>query len=53
MTNFRRTLDYDGTEFDYDVDRMYGHLNDELYTYVQYATFDKITLPKSYFIEKK
>ena len=53
MTNFRRTLDHDGTEFDYDVDRMYGHLNDELYTYVQYATFDKITLPKSYFIEKK
>lgn len=53
MTNFRRTMDHDGSEFEFDVDRMYGYLNDKLYTYVQYATFDKITLPKSYFIEKK
>ena len=40
-------------EFEYDVDRMYGHLNNELFTYVQFATFDDITLPKSYFVLQK
>jgi hypothetical protein len=53
MPNFRGTLNNDAVEYEFDVDRMYGYLNDELHTYVQYATFDKITLPRSYFIIKK
>lgn len=53
MPNYRGTLDHNDEEFEFDVDRMYGYLNEELFTYAQYATFDKITLPRSYFIEEK
>ncbi|PJA06927.1 MAG: hypothetical protein COX70_08505 [Flavobacteriales bacterium CG_4_10_14_0_2_um_filter_32_8] len=53
MPNFRTTLNHDGVEFLYDVDRMYGYLNNELFTYIQFATFDQLRLPKSYFIKKK
>jgi len=53
MLNFRTTLNHDGVEFLYDVDRMYGYLNNELFTYIQFATFDQLRLPKSYFIKKK
>jgi hypothetical protein len=53
MPNFRGTMNSEAVEYEFDVDRMYGHLNDDLFTYVQYATFDKITLPKSYFIVQK
>jgi hypothetical protein len=50
MPNFRKITDPITTEvYDFDVDRMYGYLNDELFTYVQFATFDNITLPKKYF----
>jgi len=50
MPNFRKTEDSNSGEiFMYDVDRMYGHLNNDVFTYVQFATFDKITYPKSYF----
>lgn len=50
MPNFRKTEDSNSGEiFVYDVDRMYGHLNNDVFTYVQFATFDKITYPKSYF----
>jgi len=50
MPNFRKTKDSNSGEiFMYDVDRMYGHLNNDVFTYVQFATFDKITYPKSYF----
>ena len=50
MPNFRKLQDpKDLTEFEYDVDRMYGYLNGELFTYIQFATFDNITLPKRYF----
>ncbi len=51
MPNFRKTLDHDEKEFPYDVDRMYGYLNNELFTYIQFATFDNITLPKRYFLK--
>lgn len=50
MPNFRETEhSATGEIFEYDVDRMYGYLNNDVFTYVQFATFDKITYPKSYF----
>jgi len=53
MPNFRTIIDDStGEEFVYDVDRMYGYLNNELFTYIQFATFDNITLPKKYFTNK-
>jgi hypothetical protein len=53
MPNFRQLEDpKDGSIFEYDVDRMYGYLNNELFTYVQFATFDNITVPKKYFTDK-
>jgi hypothetical protein len=53
MPNFRGTTDTDNVIYEFDVDRMYGFLNDDIFAYIQYATFDNITLPKSYFILKK
>jgi hypothetical protein len=53
MPNFREVKNNDDVEYEFDIDRMYGHLNNELFTYVQFATFDKITLPKSYFVRQK
>ena len=53
MPNFREVKSNDDVTYEFDVDRMYGHLNNELFTYVQFATFDKITLPKSYFVLQK
>lgn len=52
MPNYRKTMGKDGQEAPYDVDRMYGHLNDELFTLIQFATFDEIRYPKDYFIKK-
>lgn len=52
MPNFRKTIGKDGQEAPYDVDRMYGYLNDELFTLIQFATFDEIRYPKDYFIKK-
>ena len=53
MPNYRTTLDPStGEPFEYDVDRMYAHLNGELFVFVQFATFDNITLPRSYFLNK-
>ena len=52
MQNFRDLLDHDGTPFEYDVDRMYGHLNNQDFTYIQFATFDQITVPAAYFFKK-
>jgi len=50
MPNFRETEhSFTGELFEYDVDRMYGYLNNDVFTYIQFATFDKITHPKSYF----
>lgn len=52
MPNFRQTEhSVTGEIFQYDVDRMYGYLNNDVFTYVQFATFDKITYPKTYFIK--
>ena len=52
MPNFRKIVDKNEKEYPYDIDRMYGYLNNELFTYIQFATFDQITLPRSYFIKK-
>ena len=53
IPNFKETINgKTGEAFDYDVDRMYGYLNNEFFIYVQFPTFDKITLPKSYFTAK-
>ena len=50
MPNFRKTEhNVTGEMFEYDIDRMYGYLNNDVFTYVQFATFDKLTFPKSYF----
>jgi hypothetical protein len=53
MPNFRGIVDKEEKEYVYDVDRMYGYLNDDLFTYIQFATFDKLTLPKTYFKKRK
>jgi hypothetical protein len=53
MPNFRETEhSTTGEVFEYDIDRMYGYLNNDVFTYVQFATFDKITYPKSYFTKE-
>ncbi len=54
MPNFRTTLNpVDGTPFEYDVDRMYGYVNNELFVYIQFATFDEITIKKDDFLIKE
>lgn len=54
MPNYRKIINpVTGEEFPYDVDRMYAYLNGELFIYIQFATFDNITLPKSYFLTRK
>ena len=53
MPNFRQVLDKNEEPFEYDVDRMYAYLNDDLFVFIQFATFDQITLPKSYFLRNK
>ena len=53
MPNFRKVTDpATEIEFPYDIDRMYAHLNGELFLFVQFATFDNITYPRSYFLDK-
>jgi len=53
MPNFRKVLDTNGEEFPYDVDRMYAYLNDELFTFIQFATSDDLRIPKDYFLKKQ
>ncbi len=53
MPNYRALLDKNGKQFPYDVDRMYAYLNDELFIFIQFATFNKITLPLKAFLIKK
>lgn len=53
MPNFRTLLNTKGEPHPYDIDRMYGYLNEDLFTYVQFATFDQLRLPKSYFLKNK
>ncbi|MCB0400763.1 MAG: DUF4340 domain-containing protein [Flavobacteriales bacterium] len=50
MPNYRQIQDKNEQLYLYDVDRMYAYLNDELFVFIQFATFDQITLPKSYFL---
>ncbi len=53
MPNFRETLDpVTGDLFEYDVDRMYANINKELFVYIQFATFDEITIKKDDFLIK-
>lgn len=52
MRNYKQTLDDNGTPYPYDVDRMYAILNDDAFLiYIQFYTFDKITLPKQVFLK--
>lgn len=53
MPNYRQTLDKNEEPFLYDVDRMYALLNDDLFLFIQFATFDQIKLPKAIFKNKK
>lgn len=52
MPNYRQTLDKNEQPYIYDVDRMYALLNDDLFLFVQFATFDQIKLPKAYFLRQ-
>lgn len=52
MPNFRTLLDDKGELRLYDVDRMYGYLNDDLFLFVQFVTFDKLSFPKTYFTKQ-
>jgi len=52
VPNFKGMLDLEGNESTHDLDRMYGYLNNNLFLYVQFATFDQITLPRSHFLKK-
>ena len=53
MPNFRQTLDpVSGELFEFDVDRMYANINKELFVYIQFATFDEITVKKDDFLIK-
>lgn len=53
MPNYRQLMGKDGQPYLYDVDRMYALLNDELFLFIQFATFDQLTIPKAYFLQKK
>lgn len=53
MPNYRKTLDKNEEPFMYDVDRMYALLNDELFLFIQFATFDQIKLPQAIFRKRK
>ena len=52
MSNYKQVLDDVGNPYPYDLDRMYGVLNDDLLLYIQFHTFDVITLPKQIFLKK-
>jgi hypothetical protein len=51
MRNYKNVLDDNGEPYLYDLDRMYGYLNDEVLVYIQFHTFDKITLSKDVFLK--
>lgn len=51
MPNYKQVLDDEGNPYPYDLDRMYGILNDDLLLYIQFHTFDVITLPKQMFLK--
>lgn len=53
MRNYKNVLDDNGEPFPYDLDRMYGYLNNEVLVYIQFHTFDKVTLPKQVFLKSK
>lgn len=54
MPNFREiTSPVDGLPYKYDVDRMYALINKELFVFIQFATFDKLTIKKDDFLIKE
>ena len=52
MPNYKKIADAEGNIFPYDLDRMYGLYNEELFVFIQYRTFDKLLLPKAYFLKQ-
>lgn len=52
MPNYRQIMKPNEEPYEYDVDRMYAYLNDDLFIYIQFPTFDKITLPKDFFTKE-
>ncbi len=53
MKNYKNKLDDKGEPYPYDLDRMYGILNNNLLVYIQFYTFDKITVPKQFFLSER
>ena len=53
MPNYRQIMDKNEEPYLYDVDRMYALLNDELFLFIQFATFDQIKLPQAFFKKRK
>lgn len=54
MPNYRQIIDpITGEAFEYDVDRMYANVNKELFVFVQFPTFDEITIKKDDFLIKE
>jgi hypothetical protein len=45
-------VDPSGNPYQFDLDRMYGYYNNDLLVFIQYRTFDKYLLPKSFFLKK-
>jgi hypothetical protein len=48
----KSVVDPDGNPYQFDLDRMYGYYNDDLLVFIQYRTFDKYLLPRSFFLKK-
>lgn len=53
IPNRKNPVGEDGKSYPFDLDRMYGHFNDELLVFIQFNVFDKYLLPKEYFTQKK
>lgn len=54
MPNFRETINPANSEpYNYDIDRMYALVNKELFVFVQFATFNEITVKKDNFLIKE
>lgn len=51
MPNFKQLLDNEGNPYPYNLDRMYGRFNNDLLVFIQFGTFDQLTLPLSHFLK--
>jgi len=52
MRNYKNVLDDDGNPYPYDLDRMYGTIDDGFLLYIQFYIFDNITPPKQVFLKE-